>query len=354
MIKFLDIARITETYQPELSEAVQRVVQKGWYVQGDECRAFEREWAQYCHKRHAVGVGNGLDALTLILLAHKQLRGWNGESEVILPALTFVATAQAVIRAGLKPVVADVDRNALMTAENAAKRITPKTVALLPVHLYGQRAPLEELSELANMHGLEIVEDAAQGHGLDIMGTAAFSFYPGKNLGALGDGGAVVTDDDALAERVRLLANYGSPVKYQHDVPEAVNSRLDEIQAAALRVKLRHLDEDNAKRAKIAESYLTHLAAENVLDTAGNACVWHIFPYFCARRDAIRAQLDDVQTLCHYPTPIHRQKCFGNLFDGVSCPMAERLSEQEISLPISPVMTEEEAHYIANKIVSIS
>ena len=196
MIKFLDIPQITASFQPELNDAIKRVVEKGWYIQGEECREFEAEWAEYCHKKHAVGVGNGLDALTLILLACKQLRGWKDDNEVIVPALTYVASVQAIVRAGLKPVLADVNRDALLTTEAVEPLISSKTVALLPVHLYGQRAPMEELSALAQKHHLVTLEDAAQGHGLDIFGTAAFSFYPGKNLGALGDGGAVVTDDD--------------------------------------------------------------------------------------------------------------------------------------------------------------
>ena len=351
MIKFLDIPQITASFQPELNDAIKRVVEKGWYIQGEECREFEAEWAEYCHKKHAVGVGNGLDALTLILLAYKQLRGWKDDNEVIVPALTYVASVQAIVRAGLKPVLADVNRDALLTAEAVEPLISSKTVALLPVHLYGQRAPMEELSALAQQHHLVTVEDAAQGHGLDIFGTAAFSFYPGKNLGALGDGGAVVTDDDELAERVRSLANYGSSVKYQHDVPDAVNSRLDELQAAVLRVKWRRLDEDNDERRKIAEVYMRHFDKENVLSTAVKDSVWHVFPYFCDNRDELRGKLTDVQTLCHYPTPIHHQKCFGTLFLGQKFPMAERLCASELSLPISPVMTTEEAEYVAEKIL---
>lgn len=266
IVPFLDLTAVNAQYSDELNEASRQVIQRGWYINGNECRAFEREFAGYCADKsglmslHCVACGNGLDALTLTLLALKQRHGWTEECEVIVPAMTFVATGQAVVRAGLTLRLCDVTPEGLMDPMSAAMAITSHTVALLPVHLYGQRADIETLSELAQMHSLHIIQDAAQAHGqpLDTPDgtiTAAFSFYPGKNLGALGDGGAVVTNDETLAAHIRSLANYGAAEKYHHDIPEAFNSRLDELQAALLRVKLRHLDEDNAKRARIAAIY---------------------------------------------------------------------------------------------------
>lgn len=265
-VPFLDLQAVNNQYAKELNAAAAQVISRGWYINGEECKAFEREFASYCADKsglmqmHCVGCANGLDALTLILLALKQRHGWTSECEVIVPAMTFVATGQAVIQAGLTLRLCDVSPDGLMDPMSAAMAITDHTVALLPVHLYGQRADLETLSELAEVHGLQIIQDAAQAHGLPLDSPtsyihAAFSFYPGKNLGALGDGGAVVTTDEDLAEHVRTLANYGSSEKYHHNLPEAMNSRLDELQAAFLRVKLRHLDEDNQKRARIASLY---------------------------------------------------------------------------------------------------
>lgn len=270
-VSYSDISRLTASYGTTLEEAACRVIRSGWYVQGSECRAFEQEFANYCAGKaglwqlHCVGCANGLDALTLLLIALKQRNGWTAQSEVIVPALTFIATAQAVLRAGLTLRLCDITPDGLMDPMSAATAITPQTVALLPVHLYGRRADLDELSQLADIHGLALVQDAAQGHGLplDVKSgglQAAFSFYPGKNLGALGDGGAMVTDDGELAAHVRQLANYGAKEKYCHEMPEAFNSRLDELQAALLRVKLTRLDEDNARRSRIAAIYDKALA----------------------------------------------------------------------------------------------
>lgn len=269
-VPFLNLSDVNAQYAAELHEAALRVINQGWYVGGEECRLFEQEFASYCADKsgrmslHCVGCGNGLDALTLILIALKQRHGWTQDSEVIVPAMTFVATGQAVERAGLTLRLCDVTPEGLMDPMSAATAITEHTVALLPVHLYGQRADMETLAELANIHNLQIVQDAAQAHGLPLdygegSIVAAFSFYPGKNLGALGDAGAIVTDDELLASHVRSLANYGAAEKYHHDQPQSCNSRLDSLQAALLRVKLRHLDEDNARRARIAAIYDKYL-----------------------------------------------------------------------------------------------
>lgn len=269
-VPFLDLQAINGRQKEDLSLAAQRVVDKGWYVNGSECHAFEQEFANYCADKsgclglHCVGCANGLDALTLILLALKQQNKWSEDCEIIVPAMTFVATGQAVVRAGLTLRLCDVNAQGLIDPMSCAMAISPKTVAIIPVHLYGQRADLTTLADLAQAHGLYIIQDAAQAHGIaidvphgDII--AAYSFYPGKNLGALGDGGAVVTDNKALADHIRALANYGSSAKYLHNHPEAFNSRLDEIQAAFLRVKLTILDKDNQARATIAQIYDTQL-----------------------------------------------------------------------------------------------
>lgn len=267
VIPYLNLQTVNSRYAEELASAAKCVIDSGWYINGNECKAFEVEFAGYCADKsglmalHCVGCANGLDALTLILLALKQRHGWTAESEVIVPAMTFVATAQAVVRAGLTLRLADVTPDGLLDPMSTAMAITDRTVALLPVHLYGQRADMDALAELSQIHGLEIIQDAAQAQGqpLDVhCGKkiyAAFSFYPGKNLGALGDAGAVVTDDENLSLEVRRLANYGSREKYRHEVPDSFNSRLDELQAALLRVKLKHLDEDNALRVRIAKVY---------------------------------------------------------------------------------------------------
>lgn len=269
-IPFLDLATINNRHTTLLKDATDKVIKKGWYIQGEECTVFEKEFANYVADKsgmmslHCVGCGNGLDALTLTLIALKQQNGWTSENEVIVPAMTFVATGQAVVRAGLTLRLCDVNEEGLMDPMSAATAITDRTVALLPVHLYGKKADLQTLSELAAIHNLTLIQDAAQAHGISLEVPegeiiAAFSFYPGKNLGALGDGGAVVTSNEQLSHRVRSLANYGSTTKYHHEIPEAINSRLDEIQAALLRVKLKYLDEDNTHRAKIAEYYDKHL-----------------------------------------------------------------------------------------------
>ena len=251
MINFLPLQQINASFEPELSAAVQRVVRSGWYLRGEETRGFEEEFARYIGVQHVVGVGNGLDALTLALQAAAQMQAWEPGSEVIVPAMTFVATAEAVLRAGFVPRFADVDDRALLTPETAEAVVSERTRAIVPVHLYGHPAPMKDLMAWAAERSLFVLEDAAQAHGARIDGrnvgswghAAAFSFYPGKNLGALGDGGAVATADGELAECVRLLANYGAREKYVHEVA-GVNSRLDELQAAALRVKLRRLDAD--------------------------------------------------------------------------------------------------------------
>lgn len=356
MVKFLDIQRITASFQPALSAAVGRVVKSGWYLHGAETAAFEREFAAYCcgadSTAFCIGVANGLDALYLVLAAMRsQHPEWHDGDEVIVPAMTFVATAEAVVRAGLKPVLADVGRDALLSPAAFEAAITERTRAVIPVHLYGQTADMDKIAEIAKRHHVFVLEDAAQAHGAEKVAlhgdAAAFSFYPGKNLGALGDGGAVVTRDKGLAERVRALANYGAERKYYHEY-QGCNSRLDEVQAAVLRVKLQRLDADNERRRDVARRYQEGISNPNIelLPTACGDSVWHIFPVFSADREALCEHLEQhgVQALVHYPLAIYEQPCMQHVCGGAcgEFPEAERIARCEVSLPISPVMTDDE------------
>ena len=352
-IPYIDMQKVTARFEPQLGEAVKRTLASGFYINGPEQQRFERAFASYCGVRHCVGVGNGLDALTLILKAMKQLYGWDDTCEVIVPAFTFVATAEAVAAAGLTLALADIRPDApLIDPRSAEQAITPRTRAIIPVHLYGQTCDMEPLRELARDHGLRIIEDAAQAHGAQHGGrragalgdAAGFSFYPGKNLGALGDGGAVTTNDEELAKRIRALANYGSQRKYEHLWP-GTNSRLDELQASILSVKLPWLDTDNALRREVADYYARHITRSPevwTLDYApGESCVHHIFPVFCRHRDDLQNYLSrhGVQTLVHYPIPVHHQPAYRALANE-SFPNAETMAASELSLPISQVQDE--------------
>ncbi|UZE28251.1 DegT/DnrJ/EryC1/StrS family aminotransferase [Pseudomonas asplenii] len=349
-IPFLDLKSVNHEYADELKAACARVIDSGWYIGGAELARFETAFAQYCRVPFAVGTGNGLDALILVLRAWKQQGRLNVGDEVIVPGNTFIATVSAVMETGLTPVLVDIDpvtHNLDCAAVEAA--ISPATRVLLPVHLYGQMAPMPQLMELAERHDLLVLEDCAQAHGAQLDGrkagqwghAAAFSFYPGKNLGALGDGGAVVTSDEALAQLVRALGNYGSNVKYRHDYP-GVNSRLDEIQAAMLSVKLSHLDTDAERRRQVAERYLS--AVSNPLIklpgvTERAAHVWHLFVVECLERDALKEHLAQrgIQTATHYPLAIPAQAPYKAL--KLSPAMeAMNLHERILSLPIYPTL----------------
>ncbi|MBO7684450.1 MAG: DegT/DnrJ/EryC1/StrS family aminotransferase [Kiritimatiellae bacterium] len=335
-----------------MDAAAARVLDSGWYLLGDECAAFEREFAAFCGTRHAVGCANGLDALRLIV----QALGIGPGDEVIAPANTFIASLIAISAAGATPVLVEPDpATFLIDPALVEGRVTPRTKAVMAVHLYGRAAEMERIREVAARHGLKVIEDAAQAHGagrggrrVGSLGDAAgFSFYPGKNLGCLGDGGAVTTDDDALAERIRALRNYGSGEKYHYRY-RGTNSRLDEIQAAWLRVKLPHLDADNARRAEIAARYCREISnpavalpdpPEEGLRPPSN--VWHVYPVRAARRDDLRRHLADlgVQTVIHYPIPPHRQPAYPE-WHGLSLPVTEAIHDTVLSLPVSPVMTD--------------
>ena len=353
MIKFLDLHKINERFRAEMDAATKRVLDSGWYLLGKECEAFEREFATYCGVKHAIGCANGLDALKLIIKA----MGISSGDEVIAPANTYIASLIAISANGATPILVEPDINTyLIDPEKIEEKITSRTKAIMVVHLYGRVCEMHTICEIAKKHGLKVIEDCAQAHGaffggqrVGCLGDAAgFSFYPGKNLGCLGDGGAVTTNDDELAMKIRALRNYGSDVKY-HFPYRGTNSRLDEIQAAWLRVKLPHLDVDNACRAEIAARYCREITNERVtLPSVADSNrqlsnVWHVFPVRVESRDEFQNYLTEkgIQTVIHYPIPPHRQPAYTE-WHRLSLPITEKIHETIISLPISPVMTDDE------------
>lgn len=365
-VPFLSLKEVNLSFGSALSDAVQSTLDSGWYLNGQRLQTFEKAFADYIGTTYCIGVGNGLDALTLSLMALKWKHGWDDEAEVIVPAMTFVATGQAVVRAGLKLKLADVDSHGVVNAATISKAITPHTRAILPVHLYGQMAPMRELVELAERYGLTVLEDAAQAHGAAAEGTkagawgemSAFSFYPGKNLGALGDAGAVCTNDETLARRVRMLANYGAERKYHHE-SLGMNSRMDEIQAAVLGVKLSRLDADNGRRRHIASIYdstISHPLVQLPHAGCGTDMVHHIYAIRCKRRDALQNHLEQagIQTLIHYPFTLAEQPALAPHADlshaSSRWPEATRWAREELSLPISPVMSEADARLVAETV----
>lgn len=368
MIKYLPLADISASFSPALEEVVTQVVRSGWYLHGKATETFEREFAAYVGTKCCIGVANGLDALTLSLRAMKKLYHWADGDEVIVPDMTFVATAMAVVRAKLMPRLADVNTDALLTAELADHVLTPRTRAVLPVHLYGHCAPMKELTDWAEMHHLKVLEDAAQAHGAMCCGRragswgtmAAFSFYPGKNLGALGDGGAITTNHEDLAQVVRMIANYGAQQKYLH-TEMGLNSRLDEVQAAALSVKLPRLDADNATRRRLAVMYnrsIKNPCIKKPYDGKAQESIFHIYPLRCASRDALQRHLAqcEVETLIHYPLPVSRQPAFATIASAQHphTPMAMQWASTELSLPLHPLLTEAEVHQIIEAVNTFS
>lgn len=346
MIPFLDVSAAYRELHDEIDAAVARVLGSGHYILGPEVEAFEAEYAGWCGARHAVGVGNGLEALQLAL----QALGVGAGDEVIVPANTFIATWLAVSHCGAVPVPVEPDpATHAMDPARIPAALTPRTRVILPVHLYGQPADLDPILALAREHGLRVLEDAAQAHGASYHGrrigahgdAVAWSFYPGKNLGACGDAGAVTTDDADVAERIRVLRNYGSRAKYHNEV-RGYNSRLDPLQAAILRVKLRHLDAWNARRRALARQYLAGLTGcglELPRPPAGVVPAWHLFVVRSPRRDALRTQLGarGVDTLIHYPVPPHRQPAYADAgFAAGAFPVANCLAGEVLSLPIGP------------------
>ncbi|MDP3499187.1 MAG: DegT/DnrJ/EryC1/StrS family aminotransferase [Myxococcales bacterium] len=358
-VPFLELRRGYDELKAELDAALSRVMSSGWYILGAETRAFEEEFAAYCGTKYGIGVGNGLDALVLILRALDVGPG----DEVIVPSNTFIATWLAVSQVGATPVPVEPDPHTFnLDPASVAGALTSRTKVLMPVHLYGQTADMASIVELAKSHGIKVVEDAAQAHGARFEGrraggladAAGFSFYPGKNLGAFGDGGMVTTDDSALAARVRLLRNYGSRVKYEH-LEQGTNSRLDEIQAAVLRVKLAHLDRGNERRREVASRYLRELNGVGIgLPIVLNRAepVWHLFVVRSSQRDAFVAALKarGVEVGIHYPAHPAAQRAYRSI-DSPSLPIADALSKSVVSLPISPwIQDDEVTHVIASVI----
>ncbi len=386
MIKFLDIQKITDSFEPELSEAVTRVVRRGWYLLGEEVAAFEKEYATYIGVKHCIGVANGLDALRLIMKAWIETGEMREGDEVIVPANTYIASILASTDNRLKPVLIEPDMTTYnLDLTQVERHITPRTKAIMVVHLYGRACWSEELEKTARKHNLKIIEDNAQAAGAvwcgDDSGSAVAgsgrcgadagsllpgtavrrtgslgdaagnSFYPGKNLGALGDAGAVTTNSDELAGVIRALANYGSTKKYVNDY-QGLNSRLDEIQAAALRVKLPRLDQDNQYRRLVADYYHRHINNPGIIlprsDTGAGITVnpghvWHLFVVRHAERDRLQRYLaeNEIQTLIHYPLPPHKQQAYRG-WAGLSFPLTEQIHREVLSLPVSQVMEENE------------
>ncbi|AJP48546.1 erythromycin biosynthesis sensory transduction protein eryC1 [Rugosibacter aromaticivorans] len=360
-VPFLDLGRLHQSIREPLDAAYHRVMDSGWFIMGPELEAFEAEFAQYCEVKHCIGVGNGLEALHLLLRAY----GIGPGDEVIVPSNTFIATWLAVSQCGATPVPVEPDVNTHnIDPARISAAITSRTRAIMPVHLYGQPADMDPINEIAAKHGLVVIEDAAQAQGARYKGrrtgslghAAATSFYPGKNLGALGDGGAVLTNDDAIAEKVKHLRNYGSKVKYQHDLA-GYNSRLDEMQAAFLRVKLAVLDEWNTRRREIAIRYSVLLAGADLglpLVPEYAEPVWHLYVIRSKQRDALKAHLEQqgVSTVIHYPIPPHRQGCYQN-FRRHNLPIAETLAGEVLSLPMSPAITAQEVERVADLVMTV-
>ncbi len=360
MIKFLDLQKITQKYSDEIHEAVNRVVDSGWYLQGKENEKFEADYAQYIGTRYAIGCANGLDALIWIFRAYVEMGVMQPGDEVIVPANTYIASILAISENGLKPVLVEPDIETYQIDDSKIEEaVTERTKAILIVHLYGQCAYTDKIGKLCKKYGLKLVEDNAQAHGCKFNGrktgslgdAAGHSFYPGKNLGAFGDAGAVTTNDEELAKVVRAVANYGSEKKYVFKYCGR-NSRLDEMQAAVLDVKLKHLDEDVALRKKIARYYIEHITNPDIIAPIvkdWDAHVFHIFTIRCKKRDELQKYLTDngVQTIIHYPIPPHKQECYKE-WNKLSFPITEQIHDEELSLPMSPVMTKEEIKVVVD------
>lgn len=366
MIPFLDLKSLNAQYADELKAAAARVIDSGWYIMGSELNSFEQEFADYCGTKYAIGVANGLDALVLVLRAWKELGKLKDGDEVIVPANTYIASVLAITENNLTPVLVEPEESTYnLSPEQVKKHITSKTRVLLPVHLYGLISPMPQLMTIAAENNLLVLEDCAQAHGASISSkragsfghAAGFSFYPGKNLGALGDAGAITTNDDELASVLIALRNYGSHKKYQN-LYQGVNSRLDEIQAALLRVKLSHLNTEVSRRQEIARKYRDELAKVSqiklpVVDNEEEH-VWHLFVIMTERRDELsRFMMENgVQTLIHYPVPPHKQPAYKGKIVHNDLELTERIHDQVLSLPISPVLSDSDISIVIDCIKS--
>lgn len=361
-VPFLSLKDITAKYSDELHKAVLRVTDSGWYLQGNENKTFEENYAHYIGTKYCVGVANGLQALELMIRACKLLYNWHDGDEIIVQANTYIATILSISQNNLKPILVEPHENTLMLdISEIEKAITPKTKGIMLVHLYGRCLYNERISELCNKYNLKIFEDNAQAHGCAYNGiktghlgtVAAHSFYPGKNLGAFGDAGAITTDHEEIASLVRVLANYGSSKKYIFDYI-GENSRLSEMDAAVLDVKLKHLDEDNNIRKKIANMYYNGIKnplikIPTILPEEQN--VFHIFPVFTEKRDSFQQYLkeNEIGTIIHYPIPPHKQHAY-QVWNNLSFPVTEKIHAQELSLPMSPTLTSEQVQYVIETI----
>lgn len=366
-VKFLDLKKINNQYREEIIEAITKVVDSGWYILGEEVEKFEEEFAKYCGTKYAIGVGSGLDALKLIIRGYKELGIFKEGDEIIVPANTYIATILAITEERLKPVLVEPKLETyLIDPDKIEEKITERTKAIMVVHLYGQTCEMDKIWNIAKKYGLKIIEDSAQAHGAfykdkkagNLGDASGFSFFPSKNLGALGDGGVITTNDEELANIVRYLRNYGSIKKYIHDY-KGINSRLDELQAAILRVKLKHLDEEIEKRRKVAKFYINNidnplikLPLDRRIDPIKyKRHVWHLFVIRTKKRDKLQKYLADkgIETLIHYPIPPHKQKAYKE-WHCLSLPITEKLSKEILSIPLNSVLTAEEIDQVVKVI----
>jgi len=352
MIKFLDLYTINQNHKEELKQAFNRVLDSGWFIMGSELKQFEADFAAYCETKYSIGVANGLDALTLIIRAYKELGVFKDGDEIIVPSNTYIASILAVSENNLIPVLVEPDINSFnLNPDLIESSITEKTKAILPVHLYGQLCDMQKINAIASKYNLKVIEDCAQSHGAsdsegiyagNLGNAAGFSFYPGKNLGALGDAGAITTNEDELANAVKALLNYGSEIKYQNKY-KGVNSRLDELQAALLGVKLKTLDQETQIRRDIASRYLTEITNPKLIlpeIKEPKSHVWHLFVIRTENRDHLQKYLFDneIQTVIHYPIPPHKQAAYRE-WNHLHFPVSEKIHTEVLSLPLSPVLT---------------
>ena len=359
MIKFFDLKKVNQRYEKAFHEKLEQFMQRGWYILGDEVKLFEENFANYCQSKHCIGVGNGLDALVLIFKAYIELGKLQKGDEVIVPANTYIASILSILQADLVPVFVESKLETYnLNSDLIAEKITSKTKAILVVHLYGQLAEMDKIDVIAKQNNLLVIEDAAQSHGaelgvgskeLGVSNAKAYSFYPSKNLGCLGDGGAVITSDDELNKIIRAIRNYGSEKKYVNDFI-GINSRLDELQAAFLNVKLPDLEADNQKRREIAKRYLAEIKNDKIVlpfyDGSKNH-VFHLFVIRTEKRNELQEYLKEngIETMIHYPIPPHQQKALA-AFNALSFPITEKIHREVLSLPMSPEFTDEEVSYV--------
>jgi dTDP-4-amino-4,6-dideoxygalactose transaminase len=358
MIPFLNLKKINEPFEAAFQQKLKTLIDSGWYILGTEAKHFEANFATYCGTKHCIGVGNGLDALVLIFKAYIQLGKIQKGDEVIVPANTYIASVLAILEADLVPILVEPKLDTYtINSDLILEKITPKTKAILPVHLYGQLCEMEMINSIAKKHNLLVVEDAAQAHGAMCNGikagnfgnAAGFSFYPGKNLGALGDAGAITTNDDALAEVLFSMRNYGSKVKYENEIV-GINSRLDELQAAFLNIKLGYLDAENESRRTISKRYLSEIKNDKIVLPQWDESNNHVFHLFIVRTDnrlALQDYLKEcgVETMIHYPIPPHKQKALSSL-NHLIFPITEKIHNEVLSIPLNSTLTDDEINHV--------